>query len=228
MFLSAPNYIIEANIIAAPLDFKWGQKIAEKIFGHEVDVRLYDAVSRSTLKASYAAGIAATEWIVYRLSSHTDTADALNRIEAAWASSIKLSASRDLAFRLSDKAHDSKNLAGGPLEIALAILSSMYARYSRKKLNLPESACRQLMLAQHVVPKAAHFDSWASQNLRKLAKVFPALTKPDTRNYDLSQEEAVPREFFNPEFIYTKDAAKSARTSFLAKLNRAENPYIAL
>jgi len=222
----APNYISAAKIEATPVDFKWNKTISKKIFSEEVNDRLFEAVTKSSYKASFAVGIAAMEWVVYRFSGHTNISDALNRIEAAWASAINLVYCRDLQFWLTDKASAAKDQVGAPLEISLALLYSMHHRYSTNNLDVSEAACRQILLAQHVVPKAAKFDAWLSQALQKLANTFPQQAEPDAETYDWSREEIVPQEFFEPDFMYTKESARAALRGFLATLNPGQNPYL--
>lgn len=221
-----PDYLRDLRSLSEPISFKWGKKIAAKFYAEEVDERLYDAVNKCSFKASYAIAIAATEWIAYRFANFVDITDALNRIEAAWASAVELSRCRSLEFSLSDNSDDPKNTIGGPLEIALSNLDLLHDGYSDSDINLQTGVCRQLLLAKHVVPKAANFENWLSDRLRKLAKVFPQQAEPDAEEYDWWDEEPVPREFLESGFVYMKQSATAALQAFLATLDGAKNPYI--
>jgi hypothetical protein len=227
MPLKPPSYIVNAGIMGAPIKYKWDNDLAMQFLEPE-NVRLYDAIDKSNFRAKMALGAVLTEWIVWRFQGHVDLADALHRIEAAWASVIDPAYTKDLRFNLTRSIHEKAAFVEGPLELALLALGETYAHYTTGSIYLANPVMKQALLARHVIPTKKAFADWLTDTLRRTAEVFPRNGDydEDTETYDASHEQPVPREFFEPAFEYTEAVAKEALREFLRTLNPSETPYL--
>ncbi|MCA9470405.1 MAG: hypothetical protein KC643_33835 [Nitrospira sp.] len=204
--MEVPNYIRNAEIIGAPIKYKWNNKLALKFYAaKDQNVRLYEAVDKSSFKAKLAIGIAITEWIIWRFEGHINLKDAQLRTQAGWVAVIDPAYVKTLEMDLSKGIHDSE-IVKGPLEITLEIFGLIYGRYAIGNIYLAEHIVKQAMRAQHLLPDKKIFSDWLTDAVKKTAKVFPRETEydEDTGIYDASHEKPVPREFFEPSFSYSE------------------------
>jgi hypothetical protein len=225
MPITVPSYIASASVVGAPIKYKWNGDIAMEIGDAEND-RLYDAIDSVNFKAKFAVGVVLTEWIVWRLQGHADIADALLRVEAAWAGVAHPAYMRGLEFE--GDADDDTEKAQAPLEFAMANLGDIAADYAGGDIYLAESVLRQALLARHLMPDKKAFETWLTTTLKAAVKLVPRGDEydEDSEHYDASDEDPVPREFFEPGFKYTPAAARKAVGDYLQSLDPAANPYL--
>jgi hypothetical protein len=224
-----PAYIRDSKIVGSPITYQWDTEIAAELLERE-NRKLESAVEKLTFKAGFAAGIAITEWIIFRFEGHADLEDAHHRIEAAWAGVIDPAYVISLDKELSgDEDIDDKEIVGGPLEATLYALGEMFNDYRNINIASAERVVTQALLSRHLLPVKKPFEDWLSSNLRKAFKAFPlneALFNSRTEAYNLSHEEAVPREFFESDFVYTHEAVKAALNAMLKEIDPAKNSYL--
>ncbi|MGD9853094.1 MAG: hypothetical protein AB7T38_17745 [Nitrospirales bacterium] len=228
MLRKAPSYILSQKIFEAPIKYKWNNEFALRFYAaKDQNVRLYEAIDLSNFKAKMALGIAITEWIIWRFKNYLDLEDADMRIEAAWSGVIDPIYVKTLEINLSPEIHDSE-LVKGPYEIGLKILRHINARYTKGDIYLAEYVVNQSMLARHIMPDKEIFSDWLTDTVKKTSTVFPRETEYDeeTGIYDATHEKPVPREFFDPSFVYTEETAQRVLKDFLQTLNPKENPYL--
>jgi hypothetical protein len=224
-----PSYAEEAGIKGSPLKYKWSADIGLKFYASkDANPRLLTALEAVTFRAAMSLGVAITEWGIWRLDGHADLTDALARVEAAWACSIDAAYAKDLKFTLSDGVHEDGDPIHGPLEICLAVLGELCARYSKNSIYIVGSVIRQAQLVRYILPDKAAFDEWLTSSLRRAAKTFPREATYDRKKgvFDPSAELPVPREFFEPGFDYSESASKAAISGFLKTLDPKKNPYL--
>lgn len=224
-----PSYVEEAGITESPLKYKWSADIGLKFYASkDANPRLLTAIEAVGFRAAMSLGIAITEWGIWRLEGHADLKDALARVEAAWACSIDATYAKDLKFTLSDGVHEGGDSIRGPLEICLAVLGELCARYSKNSIYIVGSVIRQAQLVRYILPDKAAFDEWLSSSLRTAAKTFPRTATYDRKKgiFDPSAEPPVPREFFEPGFVYSDDVSRAALRAFLKTLDPKKNPYL--
>ncbi len=221
----SPSCVSSASVIGAPIKYKWNGDIAMEILDAEND-RLYDAIDSLSFKAKFAFGVLLTEWIVWRFQGHVDIADALLRIDAAWAGVVHPAYMTGLEFEGSADDDSEKILA--PLEFALSNLGDIASDYAEGNIYLAETVMKQAVLARHVMPDKKAFEAWLTGTLKATAKVFPRGVEYDEASefHDASNEAPVPRQFFEPGFQYTEAAAARAFDDYLQTLVPAGNPYL--
>ncbi len=228
MLQKKPSYIASMSIASAPIKYKWSDDISCGFDEVEND-KLYDAIDSVSFKAKMAVGALITEWVAWRLEGHTDLTDALNRVEAAWASAIDSAYAKALTFDLSDDDDfQDKFVIEGTLETALDLLESIHVRYQQGDVYLAQPVMKQAMLARHVISQKKAFSDWLSNMLYCTEEVFPRDAEYDeeTGLYDASHEKPVFREFFEPSFVYNDGSAKIAINEFLQTLDYNQNPYL--
>jgi hypothetical protein len=225
MPLLPPSYITDAGIQGAPLKYKWSEDIGLKFYASkDANPRLLTALEAVSFRAAMSLGVAITEWGIWRLAGHGDVTDALERVEAAWVCALETASVKDLKFTFSEE----ENQIQGPLEIFLVVLGELCTRYSKTSIYIVGSVIRQAQLVRYIVPDKAVFDDWLSTSLRKAAKTFPRKPTYDRKKgvFDPSAESPVPREFFEPGFVYSEEASKAAIRAFLKTLDPKKNPYL--
>jgi hypothetical protein len=224
-----PAYVEKAGVNRSPLKYKWSADIGLKLYASkDGNPRLLTALEAVSFRAAMSLGVAVTEWGVWRFEGHTDVTDALARVEAAWACSIDPAFARDLKFALSDGVHEEGDPIRGPLEICVAVLGELCARYTKNSIYIVGSVIRQATLVRHILSDKAGFDDWLTSALRRAAITFPRLANYDRKKgvFDPSAEPPVPRDFFEPGFVYSEDASKAAIRAFLKTLDSKTNPYL--
>ncbi len=224
-----PGYVKNAKVIGEPINYEWSSDLGLKFHAaQDQNVKLYRAIDACNFKAKLAMGTAITEWIFYRFDGHADLTDPWKRVEAAWACNIEPLYANDLRFKLTRVVHEKGMPIEGPLELALSSLGKMYARYTKGAIDLAEPVVRQAVLARHILGKISVFDNWLTETVRRTVEVFPRKGEyaTGTQTYDASDEPPVPREFFEPNFSYTAEAAKQALQEFLKALDYTKNHYL--
>jgi hypothetical protein len=76
------------------------------------------------------------------------------------------------------------------------------------------------MLVDHIANRQPSYSSWLSESLRRCHRHYPA-TKTS-----VEEEPPVPREFFDPDFVWSEEAVANAVQQFLGTLDPAANPYL--
>lgn len=226
---SLPKYLDNAGVIGTPLSHKWNSDIGGSFyFGKDHNVKLYRAVDECQFKAKMALGVAITEWAVWRFQGYVDLTDASNRVEAAWANVIEPPYSKSLKIKLKPTSGFANPEVEGPFQLIVGLLGEIRAYYATGNIYLAEPIVKQAMLARHVLPNKQLFDNWLSESVRRIAEVFPRTGEYDkeTEKYDSAHEIAVPREFFEPGFIYTTEAGRKLLHEFLNTLEFTKNPYL--
>ena len=223
--MKIPSYIQSANIIGAPIAYKWSDDIASNIDDTD-NARLYRAVDAANFRAKMAVGAALAEWAVWRFEGLVDISDGLLRVEAAWAAVIHPEYVND--FEYDTTADDDTEPIVGPYQSALYYLGETAADYLGQNIYLAESVVKQATLARHVMPDKKKFDAWLSDALRRLAAAFPRTSEYDTGTelYDASAEPPVPRAFFETGYVHTDAACRQALSDFLSGLDYKRNPYL--
>ena len=227
MYWKTPIYIQDAKVLGAPVKFQWDSKIALGLYAaKDQNARLYETIDLLNFKAKMAVGIAITEWIVWRFEGLADLVDARQKITAAWASVIHPGYTKTL-YRKMTKV-DYTKVEESAVELTLCVLGKADDRFKKGDIYLTEHIVRQAMLARYLMPNKKAFSDWLSETLRLSAQAFPSDVEYDfnTGIYDASHEKPVPREFFDPAFNYTEEAAVEVLRNFLHSLDLTENPYL--
>lgn len=229
MHQPVPADIGSAGIASAPIEHTWDEDLALRLYAQkDPNMKLHRAIDEANFKAKMAAGVAITDWLLWRFEGHADLRDARLRLEAARASAVNSAYAKDLRFELKQELLFSKVPAvDGPIQLALTFLGSMDARYATGNVFLAAPIVKQVLLARHVMPNKKAFESWLSASLRHAAEVFPrGPTYERGTKHDASAEAPVPREFFEPDFTYTSESGAEALRRFLKTLDPKANPYL--
>lgn len=227
--LFRPTYIPE-NIAKSPLSFQWNNEIALQLDNFDaLPKHLADAIEAINYKGKMALGLACLEWIFWRLSDLTDILDALNRLEAAWASQVSIHYSRSLNYQNVRNDVMTQGNPEGPLQSALLKLQFMHLVYRKGKTQMISESTRCATLTAHILPKDCGFEPWLKGCLTSLGHAYPSGSNYDRRakSFDHSAEPPIPRTWFESLTIPPDDAAdRSAWEAFLRGLSPDDNPYL--
>jgi len=171
-----------------------------------------------SVRATWTLGVACSEWVAARVAGRAETADALLRIEAAWA------AAADRRYATLPKPPPSPPSAppqfAGPLRLAMRLLSNSLENYQGGGSEVRSSTQALAMLVEHVAGPSSGFSSWLSDSLRRAHGHFP---RTDGM---VEQEPAVPKELYEPGFTWRDGIARESLDRFTATLDPSRNPYL--
>lgn len=233
--MAGPETIVKAPPGGFPVEHAWSKALAEEFYlEEETNVRLIEAVQKTSYKAQMAIGTALAEWLLWRFEDMADLTLGRHAVEACWATVIDLHYAKPLGFepknvpKLSSLAD-----VDGPLRIGLSVLREMRGRYLKGKPSLAASVMKLALLDQHVIPARKEFEAWLTSTLERTAKAMPGGPPPAAADadedpaYDPRAGTPIAREFFfDPEWKLTKEANQAALSAFLASLDPATNPFL--
>jgi hypothetical protein len=215
-----PPYIETLNLSALPVDYTWGAVDYDRLWAvnDEDNPRLINALLLVAVKAAFALGTACAEWVVARVGGHVDTADAVLRIEAAWAGSLdrryaKLPPPPSTRPVPLDKFAD-------PLHLAMKLISYSHELCTGDGEGVRSSTQGLAMLVDHIAGRHPAFSPWLSESLRRCRAHLPTSETP------VEEERPVPHELFEPDFVWTEGAVQEALQRFVQTLDPARNPYL--
>lgn len=227
--LTQPAYM-PTDLAVAPLDFDWDNGIAVSLSDpDEQPVRLVKAIWAVNYKAKAALGLVCLEWVFWRLHGRADVSDPLQRIEAAWASTVDKAYAKSLDFdNVRDDVHSKGNPAG-PRQTALNLLDDLHFAWVRDRTALEWATAKSANLARMVLPASSGYEAWLQRTLAALTAAYPCSAAFDhnARTFDHSAEPPIPRAWFESLTVPPDAAAdRAAWDAFLRSLNPADNPYL--
>lgn len=227
--LTQPSFM-PPDLAAPALDYEWDHSIAIALGEpDEQPARLAQAIWAINYKAKMALALTSLEWVLWRLKGRTDITDALQRIEAAWASTVDPKYARSLDF---DDVRDELVRKGDPdglRQSALIRLDHLHFHFTDNRTTLELEAIKCPNLAQYVLPANAGFEAWLQRTLAALTTAYPCSPSFDRggREFDHSAEPPIPRAWFESLTVPPDAAAdRAAWDAFLRSLNPADNPYL--
>jgi hypothetical protein len=217
--------------LATPaLDYEWNHRIANSLEDPDKQpARLGRAVAAINYKAKMALALTSLEWVLWRLNGRTDVSDPLQRIEAAWASTVDPSYSRELDFNDVRDERVRKGNPDGLRQSALIRLEDLHFEFVDSGSELELEAIKCPNLAQYVLPASAGFEEWLQRTLAALTAAYPCGASFDRSadSFDHSAEPPIPRAWFETLTVPPDaEADRAAWDAFLRSLNPADNPYL--
>ncbi len=212
----------------APLKHKWDSDLAFKFYaGSDKNVKLYTAIDSISFRAKMALAGCLCEWGLARFVKHAELTDAWFRLDAASIAVVHPLYAKNLELEMIDGIDDAQPMQGA-IETILVILGETHERFSKGSIYLAEYIVNQAELVRYLTNKNKKFDQWLSEALKQGFEAYPrdADYDFDTEVFDFSAEEPVSRKFFDPEFNFDKDAARSALRGDLAAAASSRNPYL--
>jgi len=221
----------------AQSEFDWNRDLATDFSSILLtNNRLLNVLIRIGYKAVMGVAAALTELIQLRSKNscpHIDvTQEFAPKIDALWAAAIDplYLKSSDFEYRYIDE-----NGVKSVFSSNWFILGYIAGGYADSSYYIHPFLVNLPMLARHLMPDRNLFDKWFTETIRKTAETFPCLYSYSDLNwkedknavYDCSDDAPVPREFFfDPEFVYSKEAAKPLLNTFLQSLDYNNNPWL--
>lgn len=233
---NTPQIILKSKSIGHPIDFKWSRKKMEKFLDPlEGNEELENALAQINHKGSIGLTASLLEWIYWRFTGYTKTAnDTENRIEALWCSVENLEHTSPLSFDL-DLDVSAAGYINGPLWVALMNVRMVDVRYRKGSYFLQSEIIGLVLLARHITPKKKVFDKWFNNTINKLNHYYHCtysyndIDASDEAVYDSSNEPVICREFFfDSKFEYTPEASEKAINEFIDNLDQKSNPFLHL
>lgn len=215
-----PAYLVSLDLPALAVDYPWDTTIFNRFWASndEDSPQLAAALGLISVKAAWALGVACSEWVVARVDGHTDTTDALLRVEAAWAAASDrryASLPRPAPSPPSSPAH-----FASPLRLAMKFLSHGFDVYQGEGFGVRSGTQALAMLVEHVARQQPAFSPWLSESLRRAHRHFPRMNGP------VEQEPAIPKDFFEPDFVWLEGSAQESLDRFVGTLDPSRNPYL--
>jgi len=219
--MSIPAYLQSAKVADKAIDYKWDIRIQNRIVTTDADRKpaLSKAIGKISAKAAFAFAVACAEWVTVRLSQHTDVADAMLRLQAAWAATVDLRYARLSKPDVVDP--DNVDPAADPVYMAMRVLYDAHMRYlAGREDRVYLDALILGVLAEHVAGRNPVFKRWAPEVLKRASQQHPGSAKKATK------EPAVARESFDLD-PPDKATLAASQANLLAGLNPARNRYLA-
>ncbi|KIC01817.1 hypothetical protein OA88_12110 [Flavobacterium sp. JRM] len=229
-----PEIIREAKSVGHVIDFKWNEKIMEKLIDPaENHNKLENALESISYKASLGLTAALLEWIYWRYKSHTESSQEMKlRIEALWCSISNPEYTKPLVFDLNMDAPATGPI-DGPLWVALMNVRMVDVLRRKGSYYLQSEIVGLALLARHISPKKKIFNKWLKNTLKELKHIFPCqytydnIKAIDEEVYNPSAEPVISRDFFfDPFYIYSAKSSETSIKDFVASLNYETNPFL--
>ena len=196
--------------------------------------RLFNVLEKISYKAVMGIAVLLTELIQQRSKKffpNIDIAEEFaSKVESLWAGAVDplYLETGEYDWEYYDENGDSTTYMSNWF-----VLKQMLRKYVKSSFYIHRYLINLSMLARYLMPNKKLFDDWFAETLRKTAEVFPCtynyndLVYDKDARYDCSVDAPVPREFFfDPEFEYSEDAAKSVLNVFLQSLDYKKNPWL--
>lgn len=215
-----PIYIKALNLSALSVDYTWDNEIFNKfwIAHDESSPRLATAINTINGKAAFALAVACSEWVAARVENYIDTSDALLRIEAGWAAVADWRYA-SLPTPPPNPPTVIKEFAS-PLRLAMRLMAHAHELYSTNSQDVNSRTQGLIMLTEHIAGRHPAFEPWLIESLRRCRDHFPDIDLP------MEKQPLVPKEFFEPSFVWMNGAAEESLVSFLQTLDPLKNPYL--
>lgn len=218
--MKLPAYLIALNLSTLPVDYDWDTVIFNTFWAatDEDNPRLSEALQLLSVRATFALGVACSEWVIARVEGHTETTDALLRTEASWAVTID---PRYAKLPLPPPSPESvPPQFASPLRLAMKLLSYAHERFTGDGEYVHSSTQGLVMLVDHIAGRHEAFEPWLYESLRRCHEYFPASEVP------IEEESPVPQELFEPDFVWREDLVLESLQRFVQTLDPARNPYL--
>jgi len=218
--MKLPAYLETLHLSALPMDYTSDNATFNEFWSahDESSPRLAAAINPINGRAAFALGVACTEWVLARVEGHTDTADAMLRIEAGWA------AVADWRYANLPSPSPSPPSApreyAAPLRLAMRLLSRAHELYSTGSVDVNSRAQALVMLVEHIAGRHAAFEPWVSESLRRCHEHFADTGVP------MKEQPPVPRTLFEPNFVWRDGIAEESLAQLVRALDSTRNPYL--
>lgn len=218
--MKLPAYLKALNLPATQLDYDWDTDIFNEIREStgEDNPRLAEALQLISVKASFALGVACSEWVAARVEGRTETAEALARIEACWAAAIHPSYAT-----LSPPPPSLPSAPpqfASPLRLSMKLLSYAHSHLTGEGKGVRRTTQGLVMLVNHIAGRQPVFSQWLTESLRRCHAHFPRSEAP------VEKERPVPQELFEPDFVWSEVGVEEALKHYVQTLDPARNAYL--
>jgi len=216
--LTIPPLIHELDVVSAPLDFQWDDKVPSSNYARE-DHRLERRIAKTSDRGAIAFGAALAEWVFWRLNAVSDSKIAGAYIESVWAAIVDW-AYLDPKMDPQDtmKWKDWRGKERGPLCAAAMVLSRAVAVAVRgEPPNLFVSNLGSL--AELVVSDKTAFRKWRNWALDRLVEIQPF-------DNDEPSGKPLPREALDPGFSFKAGTSGKLIDHFLRNLDYTKNRFL--
>lgn len=170
--------------------------------------------------------MALAEWVVARVGGHVDTKEALLRLEAAWLAvfnptfTTTYDSQKEQALNKFAPSQEPIEF-GGPLRTALKLVVFAQVDYlsGGSQGNVHSGCMAMSILVNDITEKFPAYVSWFRKSLKRVQEKFP------NKDEALPNEPMVPREFFEPNFVWGKEPVEAAKERFMKSVD-VNNPYV--
>jgi hypothetical protein len=218
--MKLPAYLEALNLSAVPVDYTWDNMIGNTLWStnDESSPRLAAAINPINARAAFALGVACCEWVLARVNGHTDTTDAVLRIEAGWA------AVADVRYAQLPAPPSSPPSApreyAGPLRLAMRLLKHAHELQMAGSVDVNSRTQALAMLVDHIVGRHPAFEPWLAESLRRCDEHYHDTGVP------VAEQPPVPKPLFEPDFVWRDGAAEESLARLVQTLDPARNPYL--
>jgi len=215
------DYFVTLKLSALPVNYEWSTTISNGFWAANAEdsPRLASAIRPMSHKAAFALCVACAEWVTARVEGHVDTADALLRIEAAWAATLDVQLA---SLPAPPQDPTAPKQFAGPLRLAMKLISNAHETCNDEPDDIYGGALGSTMLADHVCGRHKAFGPWLSTSLKRCAQHSPRTDVP------VGEQPPVPKDFFDPDFAGDPKSGRQSLELFIKSLGRSKNPYLRL
>lgn len=229
MITTLPKIFISNNYLNRPLNYKWNDRIEEKIEQGE-HTKLNKMLEQLNFKATFGLGIAASEWIFWRIFDWQSGYEngARKYTEAHWLGLISHFYMTDWDYGVKYPSNDKiKSLAWDITKI----FEWIRLFYKENRGGLYYKTSQVIMFARHISEYEEFFDTWFEDCLKRSIALFPdkRMDKKGKQieSYLPEQDPFIPRDFyFDPEFDYQSADLKALQLAMLNEADYKKNQFI--
>lgn len=219
MNLSVPKYLEASNCQANSLHHAWDDRksLPElESLNEELVARLAGVSQRAVL--AFASGSA--EWLVYRFERLTDTTDAWDFIQTAWAMTVHPRYCVGFEFWSYETEKGWEGPVRRPIRMALEFLDAAFYLLTSEYHTDPTSMTASISaLTTYVMTDPAPYQRWVEDVLYRFEGLYPR----DPRD---PLGDVVPRQAVDPDVHFSADQAEALINQFLATLDHRSNRFL--
>jgi len=210
--LQAPSYIARTAVAGAPVRHSWTEQDASDAL--LAQPQLTARLAPLTLRANLALSLGAAEWLAWRFSAELPDDEALQIIEAMWASMLDWS--RFNFADLPDWIGQQPEEVGGPLDLGFGLLYEVFGN-ARERQPVADLTAQLLELPVRVLPDPEAYKAWRREVIRRFEGAY-VFGDGDPVGPPIAREALDPAQPFSPA------AAESQLEAIAPEVNRFLGP----
>ena len=211
------NYIEQAGVLEAPIDYIWKQAYVAGDFCPK-DPKLENKISSISSKGVMILSTGFAEWVAWAAHHHFSDPILLNYIEAVRAGTIdwKYLKSLNSSGRLSEILKWNEKPQASIL-IAMLLLGGM-VKEAKKGISNSNRSATLSELALFVTPNKKAYKKWRRLIVERFVEAYPYIEGEENR--------LVPIDALDPNISVTQENSDQLMANFISNLDYEANPFL--